>query len=55
MVDRLEAELAKLRREFENHVQDSNGHFANIDAILPTKADKSDLIDLQNAILDRVR
>ena len=54
-VDRLEAELAKLRNDFERHAHDANSRLSDIDGILPTKADKSDLLDLQNAILDRVR
>ena len=54
-VDSLEAELAKLRYDFEKHAHEANSHLSVIHGILPTKADKSDLLDLQNAILDRVR
>lgn len=55
MVDRLIDELNKLRQEFEEHRDHANGNIQNINNILPTKADKQDLIDLQNSILDKLR
>ena len=48
-------ELNKLRQEFEAHRDHANAHIENINNILPTKADKQDLIDLQNSILDKLR
>lgn len=48
-------ELNKLRQEFEAHRDYANSHIDNINNILPTKADKQDLIDLQNSILDKLR
>ena len=52
-VDRLESELAKLRNEFEPHAEETDGRLSTVEGILPTKADKSDLLDLQNALLSR--
>ena len=54
-VERLAEELAKLRSEFENHAKETNNRLSVIDGILPTKADKSELLELQNGILDHVR
>ena len=53
-VDRLGAALKKLRKEFEQHCQETTGKFNNIEKILPTKADKSELLEMQNTILNKV-
>lgn len=46
MLARTIDELNKLRAEFEAHRDHANAHIENINNILPTKADKQDLIDL---------
>ena len=55
MLQRAIEELERLRKEFEEHRDHANAHIDNINNILPTKADKQDLIDLQNSILDKLR
>ena len=55
MVDRLADELARLRSDFENYSGSTDNRLMNIENILPIKADKTDLSDLQNSILDKLR
>lgn len=51
----LEEEVERLKKELTAHKEQTGKHFILIDGILPTKADKADLIDLQNSILDKLR
>ena len=51
-VDRLEDELAKLRAEFEQHRDYAQKHIMDLVNQMPHKADKQDLIDLENRLLD---
>lgn len=55
LVDKLADELARLRADFEKHAGATDNRLMTIENILPTKADKTDLIDLQNSILDKLR
>jgi len=54
-VDRLLDELNKLRAEFEEHRDHANKSIDQLNHEMPTKADKQDLIDLENRILDKLR
>ena len=47
-MEKLDAELKKLRYDFDNHAEIAMNQFGVIEQVLPTKADKSELIDLQN-------
>lgn len=55
MVDRLVEELSKLRAEFEAHRDQANKNLNELNHLMPTKADKQDLIDLENRIMDQLR
>ena len=52
LVDRLQEDLQKLREEFEDHRDQSNRNLGDLNQTMPTKADKQDLIDLENRIMD---
>lgn len=54
-VDRLTDELARLRAEFDQHKEWSTQNIENLNHEMPHKADKQDLIDLENRILDKLR
>ena len=54
-VDRLSDELARLRAEFDQHKEWSTQNIENLNHEMPHKADKQDLIDLENRILDKLR
>lgn len=54
-VDRLQDELARLRAEFEQHKEWATQNIENLNHEMPHKADKQDLIDLENRILDKLR
>lgn len=54
-VDRLQEELDNLRKEFETHRDHANQNLENLNHEMPHKADKQDLIDLENRILDKLR
>ena len=48
-------ELERLRAEFEAHKSYANQNIDNLNHEMPHKADKQDLIDLENRILDKLR
>lgn len=54
-INKLQEELKRLRNEFDHHAEIAMKQFGVIEQVLPTKADKSELIDLQNQILDKLR
>ena len=54
-VERLNDELAKLRAEFNKHRDYALKHIGDLDAEMPHKADKQDIIDLENRIMDKLR
>lgn len=54
-LDRCLDELQKLRQEFEAHRDYAADNLRELNNAMPTKADKSDLIDLENRIMDQLR
>jgi hypothetical protein len=52
VIDSLMGEIRKLRDEFEAHRDISNNNLNNLNNEMPNKADKKDLIDLENRIMD---
>lgn len=54
-VDRLFDELSRLRAEFEQHRDFAQKHITDLNHEMPHKADKQDLIDLENRLLDKLR
>ena len=55
LVDKCIEELNTLRAEFEAHRDDANRNLDQLNAEMPTKADKKDLLDLENRIMDKLR
>ena len=54
-IEGLENQIRKLRRDFDEHAEIAMKQFGFVEQVLPTKADKTELIDLQNQILDKLR
>ena len=54
-MNRLAEELNKLRAEFEAHRDLANRNLNELNQTMPTKADKQDLVDLENRIMDQLR
>lgn len=54
-VDRLTDDLARLRTEFEQHREFSTKNINDLNIEMPHKADRQDLIDLENRLLDKLR
>lgn len=54
-VDRLNDELARLRAEFEQHRDYAQKHLGDLIQEMPHKADKQDMIDMENRLLDKLR
>ena len=52
VIDSLTDELKKLRDEFEAHRDITNNNLSNLNNEMPNKADKKDLIDQENRIMD---
>ena len=55
MVDQLMEELEKLRKDFEDNKATHNQRLNNLEDEMPLKADKSDLVDLENRIMEKLR
>lgn len=55
LVDRLSEDLERLREEFEAYRDQSQRNLGDLNQQMPTKADKQDLIDLENRIMDQLR
>ena len=55
MVDKCVDEINTLRAEFEQHRDMANASLDKLNQEMPNKADKQDLIDLENRILDKLR
>ena len=55
LVDKCIDELNTLRAEFEAHRDEANRNLDQLNAEMPTKADKKDLLDLENRIMDKLR
>ena len=55
LVDQLSEELEKLRKDFEDNKATHNQRLNNLEDEMPTKADKSDLVDLENRIMEKLR
>lgn len=55
LVDKCVEELNSLRAEFEAHRDEANRNLDQLNAEMPTKADKKDLLDLENRIMDKLR
>jgi DNA repair exonuclease SbcCD ATPase subunit len=55
LVDKCVEELNTLRAEFEAHRDEANRNLDQLNAEMPTKADKKDLLDLENRIMDKLR
>ena len=55
LVDKCIEELNSLRAEFEAHRDDANRNLDQLNTEMPTKADKKDLLDLENRIMDKLR
>ena len=55
LVDKCIEELNTLRAEFEAHRDEANRNLDQLNAEMPTKADKKDLLDLENRIMDKLR
>jgi len=55
LLDKCIDELNSLRAEFEAHRDDANRNLDQLNAEMPTKADKKDLLDLENRIMDKLR
>lgn len=55
MVDQLNDELERLRADFEKHRDFAEKEITNLNHEMPNKADKQDLIDLENRLLDKLR
>ncbi len=54
-VDKCFEEINKLRADFEAHKEFSIQNINHLNYLMPTKADKQELIDLENRILDKLR
>jgi len=54
-IDRLELELSNLRAEFEAHRDHANANIDELNNLMPTKADKTELVELEDRILDKLR
>jgi hypothetical protein len=54
-VDKCFEEINKLRADFEAHKEFSIQNINNLNYLMPTKAVKQELIDLENRILDKLR
>ena len=52
IIDNLLDDLKKLREEFEAHRDLTNNTLGQLTNEMPNKADKKDLIDLENRIMD---
>jgi len=55
MVDQLMADLARLRQEFEAHRDQANRNLSDLNNEMPLKADKKDLFDLENRIMEKLK
>ena len=55
LLDKCIDELNTLRAEFEAHRDEANRNLDQLNAEMPTKADKKDLLDLENRIMDKLR
>jgi hypothetical protein len=55
VVDKCIEELNNLRAEFEAHRDYANQNLNQLNAEMPNKADKSDLVDLENRIMDKLK
>jgi len=55
MVDKCIDEIKKLRAEFEAHRDQANNNLREINDTLPNKADKIELLELENRLMDRLR
>ena len=55
VIDGLNDLIDNLRREFEENKKKVEGEIQRINHILPTKADKSDLEDLENRLLEQMK
>lgn len=55
LVDRLVEDLQKLREEFEAYRDQSQRNLGDLNQLMPTKADKQDLVDVENRIMDQLR
>ena len=53
-MNRLADLLDDLRREFEQHRDNTNRNLQDLNATMPTKADKSELADLENRFRDKL-
>ena len=54
-LDRIELELSNLRAEFEAHRDHANSNIDELNHLMPTKADKSELVELEDRILEKLR
>lgn len=54
-VDAIIDELKKLRAEFEAHRDHVLPNLKDLNTTMPTKADKSDLEDLENRLMEQMR
>jgi len=55
MLDRCIEELNKLRAEFEAHRDEANRNLDQLNNEMPNKADKKDLFDLENRIMEKLK
>jgi len=55
LVDQLADELARLRAEFEDNRTKHGQRLNNLEDEMPLKANKSDLVDLENRIMEKLR
>lgn len=54
-IDAIIDELKKLRAEFEAHRDQAVANLNDLNTTMPTKADKSDLEDLENRLMEQMR
>ena len=54
LLDKLTADLDNLRKEFESYRDHSLKNLQELNQTMPTKADKSDLVDLENRFNDKL-
>jgi len=55
LLDKCIDELNSLRAEFEAHRDDANRNLDQLNAEMPTKADKKDLLDLEDRLMAKLR
>lgn len=54
-LDALSDEIAKLRADFEDNKAKHNQRIFDLEDEMPLKANKSDLVDLENRIMEKLR